>query len=67
MTQQEEIKALKEEIERLKDLLRANGIPVPEKESANHLPFSQEPMGKKPQFASNHSFAHSKTSGRNFC
>ena len=53
MTQQEEIKALKEEIERLKDLLRANRIHLPEKESASHFPLSQEPMGKKPQFSSN--------------
>ena len=53
MTRQEEIKALKEEIKRLKDLLRANGIPVPEKESAGHLPLSREPLGKKSQFSSN--------------
>ena len=53
MTTQEEIKALKEEIKILKDLLRANGIPVPEKESAGHLPLSRELLGKKFQFSSN--------------
>ena len=53
ITTQEEIKALKEEIESLKDLLRANGILVPEKESAGHLPLSRETLGKKSQFPPN--------------
>ncbi|MCH5228181.1 MAG: DEAD/DEAH box helicase, partial [Muribaculaceae bacterium] len=53
MTRQEEIKALKEEIEWLKDLLRVNGIHVPEKEFAEDLHLSHESSVKKPQFVSN--------------